>query len=152
MDKQNPIIKWETITVKSAEQNSYGDLIVNETLKVGKKRSYLFEVFQVGAEVKLGYSSYMNKDYIATAEQTGKHYPLETSKPISQAPQSSSTPPNPPVKATIPSGQEIGLWWKELGEMIRGGDIDKKTPMGKALRLAYYTQMFKVLDLNPPKE
>ena len=67
------IERYETITVETTQKNQYGDLLVNGTLKVGNKRSHLFEVFQPGAEVKLGYAVYMNKEYIATAEQTGTH-------------------------------------------------------------------------------
>lgn len=67
------IERYETITVETTQKNQYGDLMVNGTLKIGKKRSNLFDVCQPGAEIKLGYASYMNKEYIATAEQTGKH-------------------------------------------------------------------------------
>jgi hypothetical protein len=70
---ETKIERYELITVQTAQPNQYGDLLVNGTYKVGKKRSSLFEVFQVGTEVKLGYASYLNKEYIATAEQTGKH-------------------------------------------------------------------------------
>jgi len=67
------IERYEVITVENTQQNQYGDLIVNGNLKVGNKRTHLFDVFQPGAEVKLGYAVYMNKEYIATAEQTGTH-------------------------------------------------------------------------------
>jgi hypothetical protein len=105
------IERYELITVQTAQPNQYGDLLVNGTYKVGKKRSNLFDVFQVGAEVKLGYASYLNKEYIATAEQTGKHevnHLVEAAKnlgavpvddirtdgykPPSGAPESKSTP------------------------------------------------------------
>jgi len=67
------IERYEVITVETTQKNQYGDLLVNGTLKVGNKRSNLFDVFQPGAEVKIGYASYMNKEYIASAEQTGTH-------------------------------------------------------------------------------
>ncbi len=70
---ESKIERYEVIIVENTQQNQYGDLIVNGSLKVGKKRNNLFNVFQPGAEVKLGYASYMNKEYIATAEQTGTH-------------------------------------------------------------------------------
>lgn len=44
--------------------------------------------------------------------------------------------------------QEIGMWWKELGEMIRAGDIDMTKPAGKAMRTAYYAQMLSVLPIK----
>ncbi len=133
------IERYETIIVESVKQNQYGDLVVNGTLKVGKKRASLFNVFQVGAEVNLGYASYMNKEYIASAEQTGVHkvpdsklvaaakelgaVPVDEIRadgfkpqPTSQAPQSKSTP-------VIPSGQETGMTTKEIGDMIRANKL-----------------------------
>jgi hypothetical protein len=67
------IERYGTITVQTVEKNQYGDLLVNGKIKIGNKRSNLFDVFQPGAEVKVGYASYMNKEYIASAEQTGTH-------------------------------------------------------------------------------
>jgi hypothetical protein len=71
------IERYEVITVKEATINDWGDLVVIDTTgkeyKIGAKRSNLFDTFQPGAEVKIGYAVYMNKEYIATAEQTGTH-------------------------------------------------------------------------------
>ena len=65
-----------------------------------------------------------------------------------------ATPPLPSDRQAHkePSGQETGMWYKELGEMIRAGDIDITTPEGKLMRQAYYTKMMMVLDLKPVKE
>jgi hypothetical protein len=78
------IVRYETIIVKDATPNSYGDLVVNGGIKVKKKD--LHQVFQVGAEVKIGYALFKNdkmkeaREYVATAEQTGKHeVPKDTS-------------------------------------------------------------------------
>ena len=76
--RQRPqITRYAVFTVGEANPNEYGDLIVKDTEgnehKIGKKRAQLFSVFQVGAEVKVGYAVYMQKEYIASAEQTGKH-------------------------------------------------------------------------------
>jgi hypothetical protein len=70
---ETKIERYGVITVQTAEKNQYGDLVVNGKIKIGKKRQSLFEVFQPGAEVKVGYGTYMEREYIATAEQTGKH-------------------------------------------------------------------------------
>ena len=80
MPTQKPqITRYEVFTVSEATKNNYGDLIVTDTQgnehKIGNKRTHLFDVFQVGAEVKVGYAVYMQKEYIASAEQTGKHIP-----------------------------------------------------------------------------
>ena len=80
MPQQKPqITRYAVFTVSEANPNEYGDLIVKDIkgneYKVGVKRQRLFEAFQVGAEVKVGYAVYMEKEYIATAEQTGTHIP-----------------------------------------------------------------------------
>ncbi len=51
-----------------------------------------------------------------------------------------------------PSGEERGMWLKELGSMLRCGDIDKTTPHGKLLRHFYYAAMFNVLDIEIKEE
>jgi len=48
--------------------------------------------------------------------------------------------------------QEIGMWWKELGEMIRAKDIDISKPEGKLMRNAYYAQMLSVLSIKFEKK
>ena len=85
------IERYELITVESVTKNQYGDLLVNGKLKVSNKRHQLFDVFQTGAEVKLGWSSYMNKEYIASAEQTGTHTIPKVS-PVTESPKNSETP------------------------------------------------------------
>jgi len=137
---ETKIVRYETIIVTDVRENSYGDLVVNGGIKVNKKRSNLFSVFQVGAEVKLGYGNYMDKDYVATAEQTGKHIVKadptpddlakaykeavkELPKPTQEAPQSKSSPVNPQSNTMTPSGQEIGMTTKEIGDMIRANKL-----------------------------
>ena len=53
-----------------------------------------------------------------------------------------------PLKPSQISGEEIGMWWKELGEDLRSGHIDRNSSVGKALRLTYFAQMFKVLNID----
>ena len=65
----------------------------------------------------------------------------------------SQKPESPPLQegeeATYhPAPQEVGMWWKELGEMLRAKDIDMTKPAGKAMRTAYYAQMLSVLDIK----
>ena len=80
MPQQKPqITRYEVFIVSEANKNRYGDLLVKDTMgnehKIGNKRARLFDVFQPGAQVKVGYAVYMQKEYIASAEQTGKHIP-----------------------------------------------------------------------------
>jgi len=49
-------------------------------------------------------------------------------------------------------GQEIGLWWKETGEMIRAGYIKKETDVGGALYRAYFAKMLEVLGVKAEKK
>lgn len=81
-ERKNPIIRREQITVAHAQQNQYGDLIVKtkagNELKVGKKRQHLFDVFQPGAEVVVGFSSYMNKEYVNEATQAAQVVATDT--------------------------------------------------------------------------
>ena len=46
------------------------------------------------------------------------------------------------------SPQEIGMWWKEVGEHIRAGTYKYDTPIGKALILAYNARMHLVLGIE----
>ena len=78
MPQQKPqITRYAIFTVAEATPNEYGDLIVSDTAgkehKVGIKRAQLFVTFQVGAEVKVGYAVYKEREYIAIAEPTGTH-------------------------------------------------------------------------------
>ncbi len=54
----------------------------------------------------------------------------------------------PSKQVSEPAPQEIGMWWKELGEMLRAKDIDVTKPAGKLMRTAYYAQMMSVLDIK----
>ena len=60
--------------------------------------------------------------------------------------------PQPPSKSPI-SGEERGMWWKELGECIRTGELDKAFP-NSAIRIKgeYYKKMSEVTNVNFKKE
>ena len=79
MPQKPQITRYAVFTVSSTNPNQYGDLMVKDTAgteyKISNKRNRLFEAFQIGAEVKVGYAVYMEKEYIASAEQTGTHIP-----------------------------------------------------------------------------
>jgi len=111
------IERYELITVESTEKNQYGDLLVNGKLKVGNKRSQLFDIFQPGAEIKIGWASYMNKEYIASAEQTGTHVviPVSTSTEI---PKKSETP--------LQNTKDRAVSISYAKDLVVGGIIDLK--------------------------
>ena len=150
--KPNPIIRQEIFTVKSCAVNQYGDLIVQTTAgkehKIGKKRDKLFYAFQPGQEVTVGYANYMNKDYIAEASPTGGG----DAGHLNIQPQSQQAPtPAQPGRTDRP-GAEIGMWWGQLGEMLRAKDIDTSKPAGLLMRSVYYAQMCEVLGIKIEKE
>ena len=48
-----------------------------------------------------------------------------------------------------PSGQEVGMWYKELGAWLMMKEQDKGAdPFWKALRKLYFAQMFSVLSIK----
>lgn len=51
------------------------------------------------------------------------------------------------------SPQEIGMWWKELGEWLRMKESDKGAdPFWAKMRHAYFAEMFMVLPIEKGKE
>ena len=129
------------ITVGHVEADEFGNLWVTpagggDRIKIGAKRKQLHPIFQQGKVIQLHWETYMNKPYVSDAKQvTGESLPPPTKpKPM----------PSPPEI----SGPEIGLWWKQLGDDLRSGHIDRNSSVGKALRLTYFAQMFKVLNID----
>ena len=129
------------ITVGITELDQYGNLWVTpagggDKIKIGVKRKQLHPIFQQGKVIQLHWEIYMDKPYVSDAKQvTREDLPAPTKpKPM----------PSPPEI----SGPEIGLWWKQLGDDLRSGHIDRNSSVGKALRLTYFAQMFKVLNID----
>ena len=79
--KPPPITRTEVIIVDDTSLNDYGDLIVIDKAKIehkiGKKRERLFNLFQPNASILLKYSVYMDKEYIADAEQVKGNLPVK---------------------------------------------------------------------------
>ena len=46
---------------------------------------------------------------------------------------------------------EKAVWWKQLGDRIGDKTITASTPEGRALRVAYFAEMFRVLDIKISK-
>lgn len=93
----------------------------------------LWNLFGDGMAVKL------------TLEQTGKWWNVTAAEAVSEAlaKKAKEQPSNGYV-----SGEEMGMWWKELGACIRSKDIDTSKPHGKALRTFFYAQMTHVLGFE----
>ena len=48
--------------------------------------------------------------------------------------------------------KEKELWWRELGESLRSGLIDRNTPAGKLLERFYKAEMQSVLGFKIEKK
>ena len=137
----------QVITVAMAEKDQYGNLKVTDNLgneyKIGAKRDHLFELFVQGRAVKITWDNYKNKDYVSDAELfDGK--PPEEKRIETVTAGVEKVPPKPQI-----SGEERGMWWKELGEWLRLKEEDKgANPVWKQLRLVYFAKLFSVCDIE----
>lgn len=61
-------------------------------------------------------------------------------------------PADKPISPTLQakeSSPERGMWWKELGEMIRSGTLEKEYPHDHAkIKIHYWKEMFATLDIK----
>lgn len=107
--------------------------------------------------------------FFKTAKMRGFAHPIEGTEPTrwcAEEDMESYHSPDPEIEKVVqkklkeespesneavkvkPAPQELGMWWKELGEMIRAKEIDMTKPAGKLMRTAYYAQMMSVLDIK----
>jgi len=133
------IKKTTEIIVQSRDYNSYGDLLFSDIngnkYKVGNKRvKYVEDSIIEGRLVKLNWAEAYGKDYIFNAElaELPDGQPQE---PVSKPVQSKSEPlkeeSNKLLQHAIkegavidkPSGQEVGMTTKEIGDMIRADKL-----------------------------
>ena len=147
-ERRVEIIKQPVVVLGEGDYYTESEDYLNFTDKAGteyrlkkKNRDESVDLIKnnPGKAVKLNYGNYMNTDFIHYVSAVEGELPPEV------------TPVTPVVKdipTTKPSGQEVGLWWKEIGEMLRCGDIDTSKSHGKLVRAAYYAQMFSVLDIK----
>ena len=137
----------KVIVVDHTETNEFGDLIVTDksgaTHKVKAKREELFPLFVAGRAVKLGMAEYKGFAYIASA--------TSVELPEAETPASITTPVAKPNKVE-PAPQEIGMWYKEVGECWRVGKITEQTARGKLRIIAYLTRMDTVIGITEVKE
>ena len=117
--------------------------------KIGTKREDFDELCKLiddnpDRAVSLEYDEYKGRSYIVGV----KLLEIET--------QDESRIPTPPAEATSGPAkpgqefapQEIGMWWKEIGENIRAGITKYDTPIGKAQIAAYSARMHLVLGIK----
>lgn len=147
----NDIIGVVTIV----EDDGYGQqtwkmvtLGTGEILKVKSGRDGVLKakwgLLQEGVAIKFTMKDFIDKDKIAHPYVQD----IETVEDELPEPVKRTTTPVPSVIAP----QERGMWWKQLGDDLRSGHIDKETHMGKVIRLRYFAEMFRVLDIDIKEE
>ncbi len=158
---EQAIIRTQVIVVGEVGTNTYGDLTFTDkeggAYKIGAKRKQYFEkVIIPSSAVQLSYAmSSFGKEYIYTAISVATNLPLPTTPLPMTHPTAPAMTERPnkilskeELRQAHPSSSETGMWWNQLGEMLRAGDIDKTTVQGKAMRTAYYAEMIRVLGIN----
>lgn len=134
--RKTEIIRYEVVTANEGIKNQYGDLEFTDTMgnkhKIGNKRSGLFSAIIPGRAVKLGYATYMNKEYIASAEL----FDGTPQNPKQDAPQAKSTPPKEEIHTTTtPATVMTKEDWPEKDRVIRKS-IERQTSLNAAVELA----------------
>ena len=116
------------IVVGHTEIDGFGNLQVTDkegkVTKIAAKREKLHPLFQQGHAVELDWQTYMDKDYVADAKLVGDALAVGSAVPavvVSSSKEESTRVFEKPE----PSGQEIGMTVKEIGDMIRAGEISK---------------------------
>lgn len=144
------------IVVGGTRLDEYDNLWVTpagggDEVKIAKKREALHPLFEQGKAVLLHWETYMDKAYVAKAEAVAGKLPPPTEPGMLKEHQEVIQKAVAETKPK-PAPQELGMWWKELGEMLRAKDIDTTKPVGKQLRTVYYAQMLSVLDIKIEEE
>lgn len=147
--------KETVIVVETTDLDDYGNLKVFDkgggTTRINKKHEYLHKLFEPGSAIKLTWDSYKGKEYVNDAVLVEGELPPPQKPGILPDHQKEVDKARASVRE--PSGQEIGLWWKEIGEGLRSGyfekHIDRATYL--AMDVAYFAQLFNVLDIKEVK-
>jgi len=154
------IIDTSVITVKSTTKDQYGNLIVSPIegadFKIASKRNNLFEVFQQGRAVKLFWAEYQHHKYVANAEFFDGKPPAEKQvAPITagvspQPLQAKTTPPKAESNISDRDSRiEEAVWWKELGNRIGDGSIDRDFPNTMVkVKSQYYKKLSEVTGVD----
>ncbi|KKL98707.1 hypothetical protein LCGC14_1821720 [marine sediment metagenome] len=147
--------------ITSVEDDGYGDktwklvtLGTGEVLKVKSGRGDTLRdkwpLLGVGVAVHFKMGDYTSKgvDYpfVQDIEVTDMATVASELPPAVEV-KTVEVPPNEPTPRAI-APQERGMWWKQMGDDLRSGHIDKNTQMGKVIRLRYFAEMFCVLDIE----
>ena len=150
-------MKEPEIVVLSGDnrQDQYGNFLFKDLAgaehKIGAKRENQGELVALinnnpGRGVKLTYNEYMNRSFIVGAELVEGALPEPVKTETQPIPQIDT----PPSKSREDAIRE-GMWFKELGESLRSGLIDRSTPAGKLLEKFYKAEMQSALHFKIEK-
>ena len=149
------------IMVGVTELDGYNNLWVTpqgggDKIKIGAKRKYLHPIFEQGKAVMLHWETYKDKTYVSDAKLVAGELPTltkqttilpEHQKVIEEARAEVSG------KHPAPPGQQVGMWWKELGTRIGDGSLERDFPKSYVkIKAQYYHEMFKILRLKTDTE
>ncbi len=144
------------IVVGTTELDEYGHLWVTpkgggERVKIAKKRVGLHPLFEQGVAVLLKWETYQNHPYVADAKLVaGELQPAQEPTILPKDEKIIEEARKEAVKKE-PAPQELGMWWKEVGEMIRAEIIKREGPTAVYWK-AYWLQMSNVLNIRPEEK
>ncbi len=144
------------IVVGTTELDEYGNMWVTpkgggERVKIAKKREGLHPLFKQGKAVLLKWETYQNHPYVADAKLVAGELQPPQEPTILPKDQKIIEEARKEAVKKEPSGQETGMWWKEVGNRIGDGTI-KSTGVTAVYWKAYWLQMSNVLGVKPEKE
>ncbi|KKN78478.1 hypothetical protein LCGC14_0350100 [marine sediment metagenome] len=140
------IERYEVIIPDTVANDGYGNIVVQrqggQEVRVNKKHEPLHGLFREAAEtnraLKLGFAVYLDKEYVHTAEFFDGEPPGERQVEHITA-----------REKPLPAPQELGMWWKELGNRIGDGSIERDYPTEAVkIKTQYYRQMAKVTGVK----
>ena len=129
MSPEPKIERYEVITPESITPDNYENIVVKTTtgteVKVNKKHAHLHQLFYDACEqrraLKIGYATYMNKEYVHTAEYFDGKPPVEKQT----APVKTDAGPLP-KQASQPSREdniELNGWMNRITDLIISGQL-----------------------------
>lgn len=123
-----------------------------EERKIGTKRKDFDELCTTiienpGRAVTLNFAVYDKHPYIVGVELLSEKITVDEAKIT--APQAEPSEPKAVASQTKPAPQELGMWWKELGECIRSGMIGRDYPNSHIkIKTQYYKKLFDVIGVK----
>ena len=141
------------VVVGTTETDEYGNLWVTpkgggDRIKIAAKRSGLHPIFEQGKAIMLKWQTYQEHPYVADAKPVAGELQPEQEPTI--LPEHEEVIKEAREEATKPAPQEIGMWFKELGNRIGDGSIERDYPnTAVSIKSQYYSKMFKVTGVKP---